>query len=67
MKKNINMQTRKKSVIKAKESKEFFEQMEVDFEEMDKLCAKFQAVVEYHLLPQTYKVKRVLGERLNRK
>ena len=46
------IQTRKESEIDA-----FFKQIEEDFKEMDKLSAKFQAVVDHHLLPQTYKAK----------
>ncbi len=67
MKKKINLKPHKKSGIEAQNADDFFNKIEEDFEEMDKLLAKFQAVVEHHLLPQTYKAKRVSIERTNRK
>ena len=58
---------KKKQTQKEYEIDAFFKQMEEDFQEMDKLSAKFQAVVEHHLLPQTYKAKRVSNEQSNDK
>ena len=52
-------------MIKEQNMDDFFNKIEEDFEEMDKLSAKFQAMVDHHLIPKTYNVKQVSKERTN--
>ncbi|RYZ26405.1 MAG: hypothetical protein EOO10_15625 [Chitinophagaceae bacterium] len=62
MKKSVSIQPKKQSEIKENDFDAFIREIEEDFKEMDEIAAKFQAVVERHLLPQTYKAKQVSNE-----